>query len=94
MTKKTDEMISKFQSIDLPSIENKVCCGILEAYRRSDFEWPFEKPIFYNNKTGELKAGGWHVKMMPSLPTSNKPDSKHCITVRLEYCPWCGAKLT
>jgi hypothetical protein len=92
MNKKVNGMIEELQQVRLDLIKDKACCGALEAYRKSGFEWPFYKPIMIETKTGQLKTSGWHINIMPSL-SSGKPDSQNRILIRLEYCPFCGLKL-
>jgi len=92
MNKAVQAMIDNLQAIDLNQIENKVCCGTMEAYRNSGFEWPLDRPIMWS-KNKDMYASGWYISMMPSLE-SGKPDSKNRIRLQLDYCPFCGAKLT
>jgi hypothetical protein len=92
MNKKVKEMLKILQEIPLESIPNKTCCGVLEAYFRAGFEWPFGKQMMINKKSLDMKVGFWHVNMMPNL-SSDKPDSNNRILIALSYCPFCGAKL-
>jgi hypothetical protein len=90
MNKKTGALIDKLQSIALNNIEDKACCGVLEAYRMAGFEWPFDKPIGVSK--GMLTALSWYVSMMPKLD-SGKPDTRSRLRIRIPYCPFCGKKL-
>jgi len=89
---KKHEILETLQAINLDEIPNKTCCGVLEAQYQSGFRFPFSRPIAVSYALA-LAPKGWSVMLAPVL-SSGKPDTTNAIYMRLDYCPFCGARLS
>ena len=60
---------------------------------RERWEAPFEKPISFNRKTGELTTDTWVIKVFNWTKSGNvsKRDSGY---LQISYCPMCGKDLS
>lgn len=67
------------------------CCGGLEKIaKRADF--PFERPLYVDPETHQLRVGAWAVKLFKKTP-SGRVSSKSAGLLALNYCPICGVQL-
>ena len=53
---------------------------------------PFNKPIMFDRKTGQMSADRWHVKVY-ALNKSGTVKSGSSAQLQINYCPICGCEL-
>ena len=54
---------------------------------------PFNKPIMFNMKDGQMSANRWHVKVY-TLNKSGTIKSNSSAQLQINFCPICGYQLT